>query len=281
MSKTTKAPTATVTTNPWQTLSAFTDARIALGRAGTSLPTRALLDFQLSHAQAIDAVQAELDASAIRSGLQALSYRQSHPEVYDVKSQAGHRQQYLQRPDLGRKLSEADTFALQQQRTEQGFDLAIVIADGLSACAVNQHAVAFVDALLKEMSFAQCGWSLAPICLAQQSRVALGDDIARALQARMVLMVIGERPGLSSPDSVGLYFTWQPQPGCDDAKRNCISNVRPKGLSIQNAAKRCQYLMQESYNKQLSGVALKDRSDDALLTGSAQSEIFLLTSTTK
>lgn len=267
----------TITNNPWQSLSSFTDARIALGRAGTSLPTHALLDFQLSHAQAIDAVKAELDSEGIHKDLNALRYGGLALNIIEVGSQAGHRQQYLQRPDLGRRLSESDTYTLQQHRQEQGYDLAVVIADGLSASAVNQHAVAFVSALLRELSEADCKWTIAPVCLAKQSRVALGDDIAHALQASMVLMIIGERPGLSSPDSVGLYFTWQPLPGCDDAKRNCISNVRPKGLDIKSAAKRCHYLMQEAYTKRLSGVALKDRSDDALLTASTQSDIFLLT----
>ena len=266
-------------TENWQQLRELTSARIGLGRAGTSLPTSELLKFQLAHAQAIDAVHSPLNGELLRGQLAALSYHQQPLTLHGVKSEAEDRLVYLQRPDLGRKLSEASTYSLQNLREKEPFDLAIVIADGLSATAVMQQSVPFLTALLTQLETSQPAWTLAPVSVVEQGRVAIGDDIALALNAQMVVVLIGERPGLSSPDSLGIYLTWQPKPGCDDGKRNCISNVRPEGLTPEKAAARCLYLMENARARQLTGIGLKDRSEDNLLSGEQNERVFLLTST--
>ena len=266
-------------TDNWQQLRELTSARIGLGRAGTSLPTSELLKFQLAHAQAIDAVHSPLNGELLRGQLAALSYHQQPLTLHGVKSEAEDRLVYLQRPDLGRKLSEASTYSLQNLREKEPFDLAIVIADGLSATAVMQQSVPFLTALLTQLETSQPAWTLAPVSVVEQGRVAIGDDIALALNAQMVVVLIGERPGLSSPDSLGIYLTWQPKPGCDDGKRNCISNVRLEGLTPEKAAARCLYLMENARARQLTGIGLKDRSEDNLLSGEQNERVFLLTST--
>jgi len=266
-------------TDNWQQLRELTSARIGLGRAGTSLPTSELLKFQLAHAQAIDAVHSPLNGELLRGQLAALSYHQQPLTLHGVKSEAEDRLVYLQRPDLGRKLSEASTYSLQNLREKEPFDLAIVIADGLSATAVMQQSVPFLTALLTQLETSQPAWTLAPVSVVEQGRVAIGDDIALALNAQMVVVLIGERPGLSSPDSLGIYLTWQPKPGCDDGKRNCISNVRPERLTPEKAAARCLYLMENARARQLTGIGLKDRSEDNLLSGEQNERVFLLTST--
>lgn len=263
-------------TDNWQQLRQLTAARIGLGRAGTSLPTSELLRFQLAHAQAIDAVHSPLNRDEILRQLAALQYHNTPINPLSVHSEAQDRYVYLQRPDLGRRLSEASTYTLQQARQKEGFDLAIVIADGLSATAVMQQSVPFLTSLLAELENSKPDWSLAPVTLVEQGRVAVGDDIAVALNARMVVVLIGERPGLSSPDSLGIYLTWSPKRGCDDAKRNCISNVRPEGLAPQSAAKKCLYLLENARAKQLTGVGLKDRSEDNLLADESDKGVFLL-----
>lgn len=236
----------------WETLKQFTDARIAIGRAGCSIPTRALLDFQLSHAQAKDAVFQSLNVELLAEQLQQLGLNPIH-----VKSQAEHKELYLKRPDLGRLLCSHSVEQLQKIKTDQQhYDVCIVIGDGLSARAIEENALPFIQALIQP--FAEQEWSVAPIAIATGSRVALGDKIAEIFKARMLIMLIGERPGLSSPDSMGLYYTWEAHSDCLDSQRNCISNIRPAGLSIPIATQRLLALMHNSKQLGRSGVDLKD-----------------------
>lgn len=251
---------ALVTPAPWSTLRRFTDARIALGRAGHSLPTAAHLDFQLAHAQARDAVHLPFDAAGLaldleRAGLTALRL---HSAVSD-------RNTYLQRPDLGRRLSAPSLQVLAHHmarpRAAEPYDLAVVVADGLSALAVHQNAVPLIVALRHRLaSDSQAPWLLAPVALVEQGRVAVGDEVGQALGARAVVVLIGERPGLSSPDSMGIYLSWSPRVGLTDAQRNCISNVRPAGLGVQAAADKLYYLLRRARTLGLTGVTLKDDS---------------------
>jgi ethanolamine ammonia-lyase small subunit len=239
----------------WRRLRGFTPARIALGRAGTGLPTAALLDFAMAHAQARDAVHLALDAPTLGAGLAALGL-----PVVPVASRAPDRAVYLRRPDLGRRLDPAARERLTAARAV--YDLALVVADGLSARAVHANAVAVLEAFLPYARAA--GWSLAPLVVAHQARVALGDEVAVALGARAVCVLIGERPGLSSPDSLGLYLTLDPRIGTPDAARNCISNVREAGLAPAAAAFKLDWLLRQAFARGLTGVALKDESDAAL-----------------
>jgi ethanolamine ammonia-lyase small subunit len=239
--------------NPWLALRHLTSARIALGRTGTSLPTRAQLDFQYAHAQARDAVHLPFDASTLSDELQAKGR-----ETVLLHSAATDRDSYLQRPDKGRRLDEASVQTLRDQAAAQtgGVDIAVVVADGLSSLAVHRHAVPFL-ARMEETASAE-GWTLSPVILVEQGRVAIADEIGELLGAKMSVILIGERPGLSSPDSLGVYFTYGPKVGLNDAHRNCISNVRLEGLSYPLAAHRLLYLMREACKRQLSGVSLKD-----------------------
>ncbi|CAI8733834.1 Ethanolamine ammonia-lyase small subunit [Pseudomonas sp. IT-P260] len=260
--------------NPWLELRRLTPARIALGRTGTSLPTRAQLDFQFAHAQARDAVHLPFD----HAGLSAQLSERGRDSLL-LHSAATDRNSYLQRPDLGRKLSDTSAQALHEhtQANPGGVDVAIVVADGLSALAVHRHTLPFLTRLEEQMS--TDGWSLAPVVLVEQGRVAIGDEIGQLLGAKMVVMLIGERPGLSSPDSLGVYFTYNPKIGLTDAYRNCISNVRLEGLSYGMAAHRLLYLMREACRRQLSGVNLKDEAQVQTLesdTGADMKGNFLL-----
>ncbi|SIR58281.1 ethanolamine ammonia-lyase subunit EutC [Pseudomonas sp. A214] len=241
--------------NPWLNLRNLTPARIALGRTGTSLPTSAQLDFQYAHAQARDAVHLAFDHEGIRAQLTERG-RQS----LLLHSAASDRNSYLQRPDLGRRLDESSVQILEDYAAAHpgGVDLAIVVADGLSALAVHRHTLPFL-ARLEEQTAAD-GWSTSPVILVEQGRVAVADEVAQRLGAKMSVILIGERPGLSSPDSLGLYFTYNPKVGLTDAYRNCISNVRLEGLSYGMAAHRLIYLMREACRRQLSGVNLKDEA---------------------
>lgn len=254
---------ALVTPTPWDALRSFTDARIALGRAGVSLPTTAHLAFQLAHAQARDAVQLPFDALGIQADLQGLG----RPTLR-LHSQATDRAMYLQRPDLGRRLDAASLQALAEWQTRQGdapgFDVAFVLVDGLSSLAIHQNAVALVTLMLQRLQLDTQPWTVAPLSVVAQGRVAIGDEVGAALRANTVVVLIGERPGLSSPDSLGLYLTWAPQVGTTDAARNCISNVRPAGLSIDTAAQTLHRLLAQARQRQLTGVALKDDVDHAL-----------------
>lgn len=241
--------------NPWLQLRRLTPARIALGRTGTSMPTGAQLDFQYAHAQARDAVHLPFD----HGGLSAQLAERGRDSLL-LHSAALDRHSYLQRPDLGRKLSDASAQTLREhaQAFPGGVDLAVVVADGLSALAVHRHTLPFL-ARMEEQALAE-GWSLSPVILVEQGRVAVADEIGELLGAKMVVILIGERPGLSSPDSLGLYFTYNPKVGLTDAYRNCISNVRLEGLSYGMAAHRLLYLMREACRRQLSGVNLKDEA---------------------
>jgi ethanolamine ammonia-lyase small subunit len=247
-----------ITENPWQALRKLTPARIALGRAGGSLPTREVLDFQLAHARARDAVHTAYDVEGLVAELQARAL----PTLV-VQSAATDRSVYLQRPDLGRRLSVAARCDLEAyvaaQPAQPRPDAVLVVADGLSALAVQRHAVAVVERIVAKLQGE--GWRLAPVVVAAQSRVALGDEVGEVLQAEQVAILIGERPGLSAADSLGIYLTYAPRPGRADSERNCISNVRPEGLSYDAAAFKLAYLMREARRLKLSGVDLKDDSD--------------------
>jgi len=225
----------------WDELRRTTAARIGLERAGPALATRPLLDLRLAHARARDAVHAALDEPGLRAAL-------PHPAIA-VRSRAPDRRAYLLRPDLGRALEPTELLP------PGPYDLAVVIADGLSATATLRHAPPLLAELLPLP-----GVSLAPLVIAHQARVALGDRIAEALGAAAILILIGERPGLSAPDSLGAYLTWSPGPRTTDAHRNCVSNIRPDGLSYAAAARTLAYLIARMRDLRLTGVALKDHS---------------------
>ncbi|KXU86861.1 ethanolamine ammonia-lyase [Caballeronia megalochromosomata] len=242
-----------VSANPWETLRRFTDARIALGRAGCSMPTAPLLAFNLAHAQARDAVHRPLDVSALRDELTSKGF-----ESATVCSGASSRDVYLRRPDLGRCLSE--TSATQLESRTKDADLVFVIADGLSSNAASTHAIALIEKTIARLD----GWRIGPVVIATQARVALGDCIGSILKARIVAVLIGERPGLSSPASLGVYVTYDPRQSRSDAERNCISNVRPEGLAYDAAAFKLAWLLNEARSRKLTGVGLKDDSATAL-----------------
>lgn len=264
--------------NPWRDLRQFTDARIGLGRAGISLPTSEMLAFQLSHAQARDAVNFPLNINEMKAKLTAIT--KANAGVLHLHSQAVDRVTYLQRPDLGRKLNEnsrqllLNFVAEQQQSTQEKYDLAIVVVDGLSSLAVQKNAAPFITELFSQLSVNK-PLTLAPITLVEQGRVAIGDDIGELLNAQIVMVLIGERPGLSSPDSLGLYLTWEPKTGLNDSLRNCISNIRPAGLPYIDAARRAAYLLNEAKTLKLTGVNLKDRTQDDVIEHQQSSRHFL------
>ena len=243
--------------DPWSELRRFTSARLAIGRTGASLPTREVLSFGLAHAQARDAVHLPLDLSALKAELSARGLN-----TVTVASQASDRAAYLLRPDLGRRLDPSDANQL-AERQDAPFELLLVIADGLSSMAIERHALPLVDAICASRPE---GWRLGPVVLARQARVALGDEIGAALHAPMVAVLVGERPGLRAPDSLGIYLTLGPHPGRMDAERNCISNVRPAGLDYAEAARKLWWLCQAGRQLGQTGVALKDNSDAAPLT---------------
>ena len=240
----------------WHSLTRATAARIALGRSGVSLPTRELLSFSLDHARARDAVHTALNTPSIAEQAAALGFA---PLL--VESAAPDRASYLRRPDWGRRLSDASRARL----VPNPADLAIIIADGLSATAIERQSIPMLAAF--KPWIARQGWSLAPLVIATQARVALGDEIGARLQARLTVMLVGERPGLSSPDSLGIYLTHTPAPGRNDGERNCISNIRPEGLSFDRAAFKLAWLIDQAFQRGQSGVALKDESDLLLVNG--------------
>jgi ethanolamine ammonia-lyase small subunit len=254
--------------NPLLELRRLTPARIALGRTGTSMPTSAQLDFQYAHAQARDAVHLPFDSAGLSSQLAGIGR-----DSLLLHSAATNRDSYLQRPDLGRKLSDESAQTLREYATANpgGVDLVIVVADGLSALAVHRHTLPFL-ARMDEQVQAE-GWSVAPVVLVEQGRVAVADEIGELMGAKMTVILIGERPGLSSPDSLGLYFTYNPKIGLTDAYRNCISNVRLEGLSYGMAAHRLLYLMREACRRQLSGVNLKDEAQLQTLESDAGTDM--------
>ncbi|WP_427307635.1 ethanolamine ammonia-lyase subunit EutC [Cupriavidus sp. H39] len=251
--------TAADEADPWQRLRRFTRARIALGRTGHSQPTDAVLAFGLAHAQARDAVHLALEVGTITAVLEAAGL--PHATVH---SAAPDREHYLRRPDLGRRLDQASRAQLDAARPQQAPDVVFVIADGLSALATQRHALPLLEAARQRLPH---GWQVGPVVVAEQSRVALGDEIGERLGARQVVMLIGERPGLSSPDSLGIYLTYAPRLGRTDAERNCISNVRPEGLPYAQAADRLVFLLRGAAALGRSGVDLKDDSAPALPAG--------------
>ncbi|NJC30572.1 ethanolamine ammonia-lyase small subunit [Xanthomonas arboricola] len=251
----------------WAQLRQLTPARIALGRVGTSLPTAAHLDFQLAHAQARDAVHLAFDPQPLQAALQ-----QRGRDSILLHSAAVDRHTYLQRPDLGRRLDEDAAAHLRGLTAVHGGgrDIAVVVADGLSALAVHRHAAQMLEHI--DALAAHEGWSLAPVALIAQGRVAIGDEVGELLKARLVIVLIGERPGLSSPDSLGLYLTYTPRVDLTDAARNCISNIRAEGLSYAEATHKLAYLLRESFRRKLSGVQLKDEAEQPALPSAGPSD---------
>jgi ethanolamine ammonia-lyase small subunit len=233
-------------------LRGLTPARVGLGRAGASMPTDALLAFTLDHARARDAVHAVLDVSATASGLDELGL-----EALQVSSCAHSRADYLRRPDLGRKLDPASQHLLTSHHVDS-CQLAIIIADGLSPPAVNAHAIEFLRNLIPRLALD--GIKIGHAVVAEGARVALGDEVGAVLGARMVVMLIGERPGLSASDSLGAYLTFAPRAGLTDAERNCVSNIHSSGLGYDEAAFRIAWLVREGLARGITGIALKDES---------------------
>jgi ethanolamine ammonia-lyase small subunit len=244
-------PPAPPDNDPWAALRTLTAARIGLARSGASLATAPVLEFRLAHARARDAVLAPLDVEQLRADLATLGL-----PVLMAASAAPDRQQYLMRPDLGRQLTAADAAAIATHADER-HDVAFVIADGLSAHAITSHARPVLAGVLPQLA----GWRIAPLVIVRQGRVAIGDAVAVALRAQMVAILIGERPGLSAPDSMGIYLTWQPGPGTTDANRNCISSIRPEGIDYAAASGKAAHMLRMMRQRRTSGIALKDDSD--------------------
>ncbi len=242
--------------DPWHELRNISPARIALGRAGGSLPTRELLDFALAHSRARDAVQMPFDVQRMAQEIRDLGC-----EVTLVTTLATTRKAYLTRPDWGRGLAPESVDPLQRIRTSKpgvspAFDLVIVVSDGLSALAADRQVVPLLRSLLPRL--VEQNWSLAPIVVAPFARVALQDAVGQILDCRLALSLLGERPGLNSPDSLGAYFVHEPLVGKTDADRNCVSNIRPEGLPIEPAAQTLYRLLTAARDRRVSGVALKD-----------------------
>ncbi|CAN5827307.1 ethanolamine ammonia-lyase subunit EutC [soil metagenome] len=254
-------PANIVTPSAWTEWRAATPARLALGRAGHATPTDETLRFGWAHAMARDAIHAPLATATIERALtrDGWAWRRAH-------SRAPDRTTYLRRPDLGRQLDPGDAERLRSEidrsPDSQPFDICIVIGDGLSSLAVERHAAPLLAALRPHLPG---DWRFAPVVIASQSRVALADDVGEVFGAKLSVMLIGERPGLSSPDSLGVYLTYRPKRGRFDAERNCISNVRPEGLSYTLAGFKLAWLMREALRLELTGVDLKDQSDLAVL----------------
>lgn len=243
------APNQPALPDPWSRLRDLTSARIALGRTGSSLPTRELLDFQRAHAQARDAVQQPFDAASLAAEISQLGFA-----TIVAESAAPDRKTYLTRPDLGRRLAPESQSRLAACKASP--DVALIVSDGLSAPAAQRQTapllIAFAPLLRRE------GWNLAPVVVVGHGRVAIEDEIGLLLGAKAAVILLGERPGLSSPDSLGAYLVYDPRPGRTDAERNCISNIRPEGLAPEAAAEAIHYLLGEALRRRLSGIALKD-----------------------
>jgi ethanolamine ammonia-lyase small subunit len=252
-----------VTPSPWSEWRSVTPARLALGRVGAGMPTDEVLRFGWAHAMARDAIHARLDVERLTNTLQ-----QRNLQVVQVRSRAPDRTTYLRRPDLGRALDADDSERLRAM-VVPATDICIVIGDGLSSLAVERHAAPLLEALQPLLAV---DFSMTPVVIATQARVALADEVAALLNARLSIMLIGERPGLSSPDSLGIYITHAPHRGRSDADRNCISNVRPEGLGYPAAAARLVWLVREAQRRGLTGVDLKDDSD-LVLTATDQARL--------
>jgi ethanolamine ammonia-lyase small subunit len=240
--------------DPLTILKRFTNARIALGRAGISLPVKAHLEFQLAHALAKDAVNIPLDFVSLERQL-----TEQGNKTLLLQTQAGDQQNYLQRPDKGRLLNQLSVQFIEQVATQIPTpEIALIVADGLSSKAIDKHAVPFLKLLIPKLE--GLGFSLSPLCLVEHGRVAIGDPIAEIFSAQMSVILIGERPGLSSPDSMGIYFTYRPKVGSTDAERNCISNIHENGLNYQTAIQKLLFLINEARRLKISGVHLKDET---------------------
>ncbi|RVU01026.1 ethanolamine ammonia-lyase subunit EutC [Mucilaginibacter limnophilus] len=237
--------------NAWKALRIHTRARIGIGRTGSGIPVKESLEFRLAHAHARDAVYSKLDTEKLTASLVQFKL-----PILHLESRANYRELYLQRPDLGRLLDDASAQQLQNHVGQT--DIAVIIADGLSAYAVNSNAVLLLEALLPMLTDAKL--TVAPIALVEHGRVAVGDVVASILNAKLSLMLIGERPGLSSSDSMGAYLTYNPKPGLTDEARNCVSNIRPEGLPYDQAARKLYNLIQQAFRRKLSGVQLKDNT---------------------
>jgi ethanolamine ammonia-lyase small subunit len=255
--------------DPWQNLTQFTPARIALGRAGTSLPTKASLEFQLAHALARDAVNIPLDFANFEKRLKKQGY-----QCLMLETQAENHRIFLQRPDFGRLLCDSALESL-KHISQINTDVVVVVADGLSSKAIENHAEPFLSLLLPKLQ--ENEYNLPPICLVKHGRVAIGDAIAEHFGARLCIVLIGERPGLSSPDSMGIYFTYKARSSVTtDADRNCISNIHKCGLSYEQALKKLLYLINAAEKLQFSGVNLKDETTNSALNNQKEHTNFLL-----
>lgn len=242
----------------WTRLRTLTAARIGLSRSGASLATQPLLEFQLAHARARDAVHAPLDDEKLAAELAPLGL-----PVLRLASAVTDKQSYLMRPDLGRQLA-ADAAGVLAPHAGQ-YDVAFVVSDGLSALATQNHAAPLLAEAVPALT--KRDWRIAPLVIVRHGRVAIGDAIAAALGATCAVVLIGERPGLSAPDSMGAYLTWRPSPQTTDADRNCISNIRPQGIGYADAGFKLTHLLAAMRERQVSGVGLKDLSDRQLLEG--------------
>lgn len=239
-----------ITADPWSKLKEFTDARISLGRCGVSLPLKESLSFKLAHAKARDAVHLPFKIDELKSELE-----ESGHTCFKLKSNAADRMEYLTRPDKGRVLSEESRNFLEKQET--GYDVCMALGDGLSSRAIHENGFSFLHAFIPLLEQAEI--KVTPVCLIENSRVAIADQIGSMLSAKLSVILIGERPGLSSPNSMGIYMTYNPKPGTTDEIRNCISNVRSGGLSIADGVKKLAYLVEQALITKKSGVELKDK----------------------
>lgn len=251
-----------------ESLQRYTSARVSLGRAGAAIPMREQLRFQLDHALARDAVHAQLDVTAMLQGLQQRQMECIALRSAIASAPGDDRQLYLRRPDLGRTLhaDSRETLLQSSAATRKNPDVVFVIADGLSALAVERHALPLLDALLNitPRLLSPERWCVGPVCVVSQGRVAIGDEIGDLLQAQLSVLLIGERPGLSAQDSLGVYITWNPRPGRTDAERNCISNIRHEGLSYADAAQRIAFYLDGAKRLQATGIALKENISPSL-----------------
>ena len=250
----------------WATLRAATPARIGLCRTGSTTAAQCNLAFQLAHAEARDAVHATFNPSRLVQPLRSLNM-----SSVLLHSRACDRPTYLLRPDLGRKLDDASATRLAP--LAERYDVAFVIADGLSTRAIHSHAIPFLNDILPILR-RNNDWKVGPACLVEQGRVAIGDEIGQILGAKLIVVLIGERPGLSSPDSLGVYLTYAPRVGRSDAERNCLSNIRPSGLTYHEAAQRLGYLCDQARSRKLTGIALKDESQDGVASLQQRSSLF-------
>lgn len=248
--------TKLVTEDPWQSLKKYTQARIAIGHCGNSIPTRELMEFKLAHAKAIDAVHLPFRKETIAQEIE----QAFGTDVLRLQSAVKDRSEYLRRPDLGRILSDESIKLIQNTVKANEFDISLVVSDGLSSTAIEKNILPLFTLLLPLLQ--QQNYTLSPIALVEQGRVAIADSIGELMKARLTVIFIGERPGLKSPNSLGIYITYNPQKGTTDERRNCISNVRRDGLSYAVACSKLLYLIHESFKRKLSGIQLKDEQTD-------------------